>query len=313
MSFKMQLLLMLAYMLIGSCTKWMKFEENNNESNNITPSTDQSLILDVHAEVKNTSVKISISNIPEGAALACELDYIKQEKCEADMSLENLSDGEYLLHVLAIKNATTVAVGESFFRIGQKSPDVPILAQKSELEMTIDSKFVSGEARKTSDDLQINFKPSAKLNCAASFECSHGDREVSYWKNCAEKTSHTIKKGFLAKGLQYFHVRAKCDNKIGPIANYYFYGVDDRYYKNGKPVPLTLDYTLDRQEKKYIFRLMKANDCEESKSAFECSTDSVEFTECDRVQVAPPDTFMIRAVCENVKGPIVETKEINAH
>ncbi|MDA9951316.1 hypothetical protein N9D31_01955 [Oligoflexaceae bacterium] len=294
-----------------SCTDWLQKNKDDDSSPSIELSSDTSAILTVQTKVEKKNVSIEIGNIPENSELKCELDYQPHKDCSKEMVLENLDDGEYLLHVLAIRSGETQAVGESYFVVGKSSGGIPSIQENNELSLSLDNSAQNGMARNLENDASVKFTLAKNPDCTPEFFCSHGDKVTTYWKKCTKTGQHTVSKKFLAKGLQYIHVRAQCKNKIGPTLSHYFYGVDSRYFKDGKVQPLTLDFVHDRKEKKYIFHLMKANDCQESNLKFLCKTAADSETDCDRVHIAPPDSFSIKAECNGRKGPELSIKEID--
>ena len=61
----------------------------------------------------------------------------------------------------------------------------------------------------------------------------------------------------------------------------------------------------------YIFRLMKANDCDEVKLSYQCDTGSG-YIACDPLHTNPPSSLKIRAKCGQQEGPVIAIKDIDA-
>jgi len=293
-----------------ACTKLMPTSKDDSGPPVIEQTESRAGILEVTAEIDKSNATISISKIPGNTNLKCELDHKELDKCHDGMVLKNLKDGEYLLHVIASMQDKTLSVGEVYFTIGAKE-SVNVERVASELELDIGSGFNLGGPFRHDLDVKVPFKLLKKNSCNPKFECSYGDKDAAFWRDCSANDHHIIKGAIGAKGLQYLSVRASCPDKLGPVLSVHWYGVDDRYFKGGSPQELTLDFIHNRGEDKYIFHLMKANDCPENLLKLECKTGSSDYATCTHIHEKPPADFKIRAVCESKKGPALGMDVLN--
>lgn len=260
-------------------------------------------IINIDLTERDKQMVATITNIPPDAEITCTLNDEPLPDCKDQMSFNYNETGDYVFAITAKRNGETVGYGESRFQNGQIAADLNAARNevnaKHPLALAIDDpNFSNGSAIKVGTSVTIKFKHRNDPQCTPEYQCSYDSRTNMVWRACDNKTSETIPKGLMARGLQYLSVQAHCGDTVGPVMQVFWYGVDQDY------VPLALNTFLMGKNKSRTFLLSKANDCPEGLLKFECSASAREaFRVCKNKQPTINAGFRIRAVCNGTPGP----------
>jgi hypothetical protein len=254
----------------------------------------------VEAEVLESVVRIYIHNPPADALFACELDDAVQTECGDRVEWLKPEAGDHTVRITARRGDEVIAVDETIFTIGGVVDVTTIQpALDNPLALLVDNAdYRNGAAVDMSRELRLRVKFAKDPGCTASFKCNYDSLSNTFWHDCG--TDNAIPIGHMARGLQYFSIQANCGDQVGPKLDLYWYGVPENYQ------PMALDYYASNDKQRYIFTLIKANDCPDELLRFMCAADEFQaFAECSNVQVGIKSGFRVKAMCQQDSGPIL--------
>jgi hypothetical protein len=296
-------LLLIAAILSPSCKKG---DDNPTEDitqpQQVEADSNSDGIMRVEVEFKDENLLVRIQDKPTTGEMICELNGQKLDKCEDGMLISKPQTGSYRLRVRVQDKDQLISVGETRFQTGDvPTPtvsDEPDPDAKDPLALEIaNSEYVNGSAISIDKDLVLQFKFRNNPGCKPVLRCSFDKLDSGFAPLCNQAMGHKFSAGNLARGLQYFSVRASCEQRQGPELIGYWYGVPSDYQ------PLQIESSLVGTDN-HVFRLVKANDCPENLLKFQCAeTTGAEFTSCSGSRKSPKPGLRVRANCNGQAGP----------
>jgi hypothetical protein len=262
-------------------------------------------LMQLEAEIRDDGILLTVLGQPAGSTLECHLNEEILTPCHDGALFAFPQPGEYSISATAIKDSKVVAVGDSnnFVIVPSQGAGETQTGDEFPLNLVVDdAAFKDYMAWNLKKDFKVSWKFFKEPNCDAKLLCRYGGRQNPFWVQCDDKGfSFGIKKEDLASGLQELSVQASCGERRGPELTMYWYGVPEDYK------PLMITPITDNQER-FIFNLVKSNDCPNDDLGFQCSqTTGEDFAACENANVIdnPTPGFRVRASCKGKFGPEV--------
>ncbi len=312
------LLLGLSACTFGSRTP--KDQKDKVEQVEASSSLEGILQLNTRLNFQTRLLTLEIENIPGKAELKCAINKTRLEKCYDQLELPfPEEDGEHTFTAIASISKRVVAVGEVKFRTtadasnetSYEGPTSPNKQYLSDLTIDLDPElringrpFQNGMWIRMNEDTTLKFRFKTTPQCDASLRCSTDllDNPFKPLCNTSKDLFKAFAPGTMARGLQYLQVEASCGDKVGKPLVLYWYGVPDQYTYMGLS-PTVVNNTTKNQ-KRFIFNLMRPSDCPENRLTFKCQNAPNESPrECKNFTENPSPGFSITPFCNGVSYP----------
>ncbi len=260
--------------------------------------------LEVRVDFTVNGMTLHLAKVPEGATIECRLDTEPLTPCHDGAVYARPADGEHRIFVAAFKDKKQITTGQSE-PIQVKGTTASVAeANTSGLRLVFEADTIKDDAPVPMDqDLLLRFKFETPPACDAKVQCQFGTQGTPFWTDCAaDGKSYLVRKGTgMSLGKQYFAVRAKCTEQLGPALRLQWYGVPAGYQ------PLQVQATKDPSKGRYLVDLVRPVDCPATDAShYECAEkpDSA-FTRCPDGNTVTTTTkgFRVRFVCGEKTGP----------
>lgn len=316
----MHMLLCLAATLAG-CPANTKSSRRPHKVEQVDPrsSLDGILKLNVTRNFEARQLTLEISQIPDRAQLKCAIDAAKLEHCYDQLELPfPKEDGEHIFTALAVIDNRVNAVGEVKFRTnaassstGYEGPTSPNSQYVSDLAVGLDPNlringrvFQNGMWIRMNDTTTFKFNFKSTPQCEVTLRCASDLLDTPFKPLCntSKDLQKTFAPGTMARGLQYLQVEASCGDHVGKPLILYWYGVPDQYTYMG--LSPTIVNNTAKNQKRFIFNLMRPSDCPENKLSFKCQDSADDAaSDCKNYAENPTSGFRITPICNGVSYP----------